>query len=752
MDIWEWVHDITAELRRNGQDRLADLIRRLPSETVDDHHDRVDTLAPEALALARAAELPWVEVFVRHWHLQSRILHRCQGDMALGEAVALVDFSHSEAARGCPQAVCTVQDLTVCYAQVDGPGYAPERMAVSRETLSRIDPTWPCFTCISTEYASALRDAGDAQAALELLDTQQRALAERGMASERYSLLPERIAVLIALGRLDEALAAAHDALANGRRDEGHRRSRRIDLARIYARLGRLEEAREALPALSEVQPTPSHYETYTDALVQLVERGERANDSALGEVLQRFIARVEAQGSYRQPLLLAEVAARLACQRGAPAVAQIHLATMERLAARLRRPCGAPERLAQVRDLVAQSQIRAIPDDSTDREDRLLSLAARRATEPTDSTLTRDYAQALVDLGFAREATALLEAFIVEFPDDDSAVYHLAAAYEQSGDQARHEALIERLLRLPEDDPMRLAGRWIAARRLTRLGELPAANEHLAALVAARPGAINARLLHAANARKLGEWTLALRLLDDVVALGSPPGSVDWDRMVAATLLGAWGTVRDSATRLGIRLEASEGPVDERWELCVVRVEHPSGKRQDLYAVRTGPVTARIIQISRVDEPQRFGDVVVFDARPLNTPPKDEERPIFVYEEVAPLRPAGSRAFWIDGVHPGEDAIADLRERLGELGGSLQVQSGDKYQVTDPSDGTTRLGVYLFAAFPADADLARASVTLAAATAGLPYPLVWPLLARAAGDQALADAHQALAEAWQLV
>ncbi len=221
---------------------------------------------------------------------------------------------------------------------------------------------------------------------------------------------------------------------------------------------------------------------------------------------------------------------------------------------------------------------------------------------------------------------------------------------------------------------------------------------------------------------------------------------------MVAATLLGAWGTVRDSATRLGIRLEASEGPVDERWELCVVRVEHPSGKRQDLYAVRTGPVTARIIQISRVDEPQRFGDVVVFDARPLNTPPKDEERPIFVYEEVAPLRPAGSRAFWIDGVHPGEDAIADLRERLGELGGSLQVQSGDKYQVTDPSDGTTRLGVYLFAAFPADADLARASVTLAAATAGLPYPLVWPLLARAAGDQALADAHQALAEAWQLV
>src|SRR5690606_23689187 len=143
MDIWQWVHDIDPELRRGGHARLAELIKRLPSATVDEQHERVDALAPEALSLARAAGLPWVEEFVLHWHLQSRVLHRSHGDMALGEAVALVEYAHSEPARGCPQAVCTVQDLAACYSQVDGPGYGPERAAVARETLARIDPTWP---------------------------------------------------------------------------------------------------------------------------------------------------------------------------------------------------------------------------------------------------------------------------------------------------------------------------------------------------------------------------------------------------------------------------------------------------------------------------------------------------------------------------------------------------------------------------------------------------------------------------------
>src|SRR5690606_7153569 len=116
-----------------------------------------------------------------------------------------------------------------------------ERAQVARETLARIDPTWPCFICITCELSSALRDQGDPQAALELLDRQSAQLVAAGQGDERTSLLPQRISCLIDLGRAEEALAACQEAIARGRRDENQRRARQIDLARIYARLGRGE-------------------------------------------------------------------------------------------------------------------------------------------------------------------------------------------------------------------------------------------------------------------------------------------------------------------------------------------------------------------------------------------------------------------------------------------------------------------------------------------------------------------------------
>ncbi len=71
MNIWSWVEDTQDELRETGNGRLADLIDRLPSAVLEDANDEVEALVPEALALARSLELPWVEIFVRHWHLQA---------------------------------------------------------------------------------------------------------------------------------------------------------------------------------------------------------------------------------------------------------------------------------------------------------------------------------------------------------------------------------------------------------------------------------------------------------------------------------------------------------------------------------------------------------------------------------------------------------------------------------------------------------------------------------------------------------
>ncbi len=156
MDIWKWVEEVQDELVHQGHHRMAHLMRVLPSYTVNENHAQLDALVPEALALARAVKNPWIEIFVRHWNLQSRVAHRHEVSGMLPEAVSLVEFAHRDDSRDCPQSICVVQNLTNCYDQMDGPGYVEERLAVAKETLAKIDATWPCFSCISSEYAAEI--------------------------------------------------------------------------------------------------------------------------------------------------------------------------------------------------------------------------------------------------------------------------------------------------------------------------------------------------------------------------------------------------------------------------------------------------------------------------------------------------------------------------------------------------------------------------------------------------------------------
>ncbi|MCA9710609.1 MAG: hypothetical protein KDK70_32505, partial [Myxococcales bacterium] len=210
MDIWRWVNRAKRDLERSGHDRLAQLIDDLPTLVCDDEHARVEAVVPEALALARAARNPWLEVFVRHWALQSRVLHRYEAREHLAEAVSLLEFANREQTRQCPQSVCVTQDLTSCYANTDGPGYVQERLEVAAETLARIDPSWPCYECISSEYASALSDDERHEEVLAWLQGQIDRAVEAGV--ERVSRFEEKRAMsLVALGRAAEAWAIMED-------------------------------------------------------------------------------------------------------------------------------------------------------------------------------------------------------------------------------------------------------------------------------------------------------------------------------------------------------------------------------------------------------------------------------------------------------------------------------------------------------------------------------------------------------------
>ena len=149
MDIWAWVQSKKRALRAAGHVRLATIMTRLPTLVCDMKHEQAESLVPEGLVLARQLDEPWIEIFLRHWLMQSRVLDRRQGRANLEECVELLELAHRDNNRECPQSVCVVQDFANCYGIADGPGYADDRLRVSAETLARIDPTWPCFRCIS---------------------------------------------------------------------------------------------------------------------------------------------------------------------------------------------------------------------------------------------------------------------------------------------------------------------------------------------------------------------------------------------------------------------------------------------------------------------------------------------------------------------------------------------------------------------------------------------------------------------------
>jgi hypothetical protein len=348
VDIWAWVSQTERALREAGHDRLADLLDEIPTAVCDDEHARVDALVPEAVALARALKLPWVELFLRHWHLQSRVLHRLEVKSAQRESVALLEAAHRDEMRECPQAVCAVQDFAACHGLVDGPGYAEERMQVCRETLARIGPRWPCFTCISGELADALVDAGDPAASLALVHAQRAAMASAGVRLDDQ-LLSNEVVALLELGRAAEALAALERAARAGRRplDDHSRAARRLLRAHALVLLDHAEEAAAALPPREVVHATASHWLRWATVTEALVRAGAAPNDAALGHEVSTLRARLAEQGVCRGAFELALIEGRLALARDDHAGARAALAAAEALVPLLRVPGTAPGKLA---------------------------------------------------------------------------------------------------------------------------------------------------------------------------------------------------------------------------------------------------------------------------------------------------------------------------------------------------------------------------------------------------------------------
>ncbi|WP_031069460.1 hypothetical protein [Streptomyces sp. NRRL WC-3742] len=768
-DIWAWVHDAHRQLSEAGHHRLAEAVYELPGHANEGRNDQLDAVFPEALAASRALGLPWVEVYLRHWRMQNLLNRRHQGEQALPEAVDLLEFAHREETAGCPQSVCVVQDLAICYARVDGPGFVPQRLEVLDETLARIEPGRACFDCLSREYADALEDGGRPAEALAHLDT---AAARIQAAGERLSLHfhHRRASALQLLGRYQEVLEVLDTAeraeRARGRElDESDVRWGALLRARALASLGRTEESLALLPSLEAAERHVDLRQTWTYTIEALVAADAWDNDLELGAALARWVGYLDGTGSHRPCVDLLLAAGRLALARGARTVALTLAATGERKLGQLQSTAGVAEEVAALRaaaEALPQPELPVPPAEllahlaeagaSYETGADLLSVALERYRGEADgaSELVRALSGVLSSLGHARAAADRLWQQLDADPGNQRLALALGSTLIEAGDGEGVRRLADRLAQAGNaPDAHWTRARWAAAE-----GRWAEVLEQCEAALVLVPERINTRRLAASAATRLGDHATAQRLYLELLehalpAEGAPEGEEHrvvqesdlWQLITAATANRDWEVVRSTGALIGIEFDEPEGPVEEEWQLITLRATRTNGARADLPALRTGPATARVLPVLGEDLAFNHGDTVVFAPALLERPPaedapeeeKERWRPVF--ELLTLLDPAGYTTYWIDGGWPGDETWSTLREELNAAGHAVWVYSGDQYRITDPADEDATLpGVYAAVGAPPTVSAVEADALLHRLTGDWPHPLAWLDLARAAG------------------
>lgn len=792
MDIWDWVESTTERLREGDaeQQRLARVMRELPTATCDDEHEQVDTLVPEAIALARRLGETWVELFLRHWNMQSRVLHRnLARSEELREAVDLLEFANRPGTQKCPQSVCVTQDLACCYSKADGPGYVAERLAVADETLMRIDPSWPCFDCISAEYFSALMDDQRAAEGLAFLDRQQAKLAEHGIFKLGSNMVHNRADALLALGRPADALAVLDGVRDPARLGESYAMHHRMLRVKALLGLDRAEEAESLHPEFAAIVETASHYEDWVLGLLGLIRAGRVTNDADIGEQLLTLQRNLEHNGSRWDAADLAANGAELAIDRGARAVALLLLADLRRLRGLLRRPAGIDARLATLEqrlatlpdpplspglDVEAIERILRGPDDEGLPAELALDLiAAARVALPDDSTLAVHEARVLRQLArpdVARTRLAHLFDRLLTTPNErepdslapvDALAAELAAAALEDQDFAGFDGLLARLhITGDARADHELVDGQVAARVLGHLhrlraeslsmrGDLSGAERAFRALLDAGLAGAWARVRLAGLARTRGDWSDVLTELD-LAIVDLEPGSADWQRMTAATLLGRWDVVRDSMTRLGLpSLDLDEGdpnaPIDT--DLGMIRCEfvEPEGNKRRYWTRRTSPCSGRVLELAFPDDTQHYGDLVVYEPTDLDAESDDEEHPL-CFATVAVIEPGGFRSFVIRGWDPGEPDFDALMDAFDEEGFTVERITAPGRMGMDPRVEDDEIEIPTLALLIALGvergveGVEQLRTCLRRATASWELPLLSPELDAAVGDEAARD------------
>ncbi len=500
---------------------------------------------------------------------------------------------------------------------------------------------------------------------------------------------------------------------------------------RLRAALGDTDGAAAAFPDLAEVEEHPTLHRPWAAAAVDLAVQGVIPNHWGLGRALTRLAeAAVERDDpAVALDILERHVAAALA--RGAVATArrgvELYLAVVD---AEGQQAAG-----------FSRKRRRAAEREAADMARRV------DATEPADVDLPDNPDAVAALLAADPEADIrLLEAALQRWPGDVSLLHQLAHAWEALDDEAAgieafhraaaqdpddvelctafgwhlvrggHLELLEEWVDgrfLPDPDPLVQArGHWLLAKARLDRAATGKARASIQRMLRLDPTSVPGRHLMAAIQRAEGQSEGALDILDALAheLPGDTQGPWHWDRMELGTQLGRWSSVRDSAARLGMPLTPGDDPVDERWSACRVHMPWATGDEQVQPAIRTGPVTARIIGLAAPDERQRYGDVVLIRAQPLDDG-AHPEGPLF--EAIEALSRGGYRVRAFDGHSPGDEALRAFGHRLMQLDVPLQW-----WVLAEPAPGAPDLHVRV--GLPPKHDQAAVDAVLAQLQAAL--------------------------------
>ncbi|MFB2539256.1 heme biosynthesis protein HemY [Acinetobacter sp. c3-l95] len=751
MNIWHWLAQLESDLHDAGQAHQAKIIDDLSSHVAELEVEKCEALLPEVKALAHTLENPWLSVYIGHWEMRNRLGNKKEGETALADVVELFEFANRDDTQDCPQSICVTQDLSACYGNIDGIGWANERIAVCDETLARIDPTWACYQCLNCEKAIALLDIKQPEQALVHLQHVSQQLTDAG--EDIGPGIKETLNdVSLALGKYDDVLNSIEQEEQRKREYREWKNTvqpRTLRKVRALVGLGRDDDALDALPNLSSLNDGDIF--AWLKSIHPVLLRRPELNTWELAERVQRGLDHLSTYQAHRDTIEMAALSIELAIARQAKWVAQRQMNIALNHLDKLRVDGGASELLATLQQQidampavelpVEASQLYAWleqqgdenPEQERNPEQELIWISQARQSLPDDEYLLRLHAIALRACGADKDAVPLLKQFVAKHPDSSVRFMLLDLLLNQMDSNHAIAQLAE-----PYKHDDELFYHWCHARLAYQQDNWTQAEQSLKALLVHKDDAISARDMLAHSLMRQQKFADAAEQYLRLSELDGEDVSHQWDYMVASSAEQNWQNVRKMALLLEIEMPEDDGQrPDENWGIVIIRYIE-DGEARDYYARRLGPCHAMILENAVPKHPQHVADVVVFDPRLIYPRPESEEEQenfIASYHMVHCIEQGNYRnSVFMDGVHPTEQQLADFKEKCQAKDWITWIHSNSEYQVTDSEDGQEYAGMMMTIAVPQQVSPLQIHQFLLEHTADWQHAMCWYRLAEMAG------------------